>query len=82
MKDLLKKLLLPQDKANHMAYGLLIYTILALWNPIIGISIVLILAISKEVLDKFTGGTVDKWDLIVTIISPIILYMAEILYKV
>ena len=70
-----KMVTMPQDKANHAFQGLLIYSLIALYNPLIAIIVVLVIGVGKEILDKYIGGTVDKWDTVATVAAPIILYI-------
>ena len=72
------KLVIPQDKANHAFYGLLIYSLVAMYNPLVAVLVVLVVGAGKEVLDKYTNGTVDKWDFVATITAPVFLYLMEI----
>ena len=70
-----KMVTMPQDKANHAFQGLLIYSLIALYSPLIAIVVVLVVGFGKEVLDGFIDGTVDKWDTIATVAVPIMLYI-------
>ena len=85
MKDLIKKYLqavtLTQDKANHAFQGLLIYSLLAFYSPLVAIVVVLVVGFGKEVLDGFIGGTVDKWDIVATISAPFLLYVISLVFS-
>ena len=59
---------LPQDKGNHVVYGLVLFMLLAfIRSPEIALAIVVALGIAKELYDKYTGtGTPDAWDAVAT----------------
>ena len=62
---------LPQltaDKGNHLAYGLVLFIVLAFArDPLFALAIVVTVGIVKEVYDKATGtGTPEVWDAVAT----------------
>ena len=72
-----KFITLPQDKANHALWGLVIYSFIALYSPMIAITLVFINAIGKEIWDSSGNGTVDKYDVLATVTIPFVLYIIE-----
>ena len=79
MKELFKFITLPQDKANHALWGLVIYSFVALYSPMIAILLVFVNAIGKEIWDSRGNGTVDKYDALATVIIPFILYTIHVI---
>ena len=77
IKKYLQLATLPIDKANHAFQGLLIYALIAIYSPLAAIVVVVIVGVGKEVVDRYIGGTVDKWDVVATVASPIVLYVAQ-----
>lgn len=75
LKKYFKMVTLPIDKANHAFQGLLIYSLIAMYSPLVAILVVIIVGMGKEILDKFIGGTVDAWDTVATVAAPIVLYL-------
>ncbi len=74
----MKKLLIPQDKANHFIYGFLIFIGLNIFvNENIAFSTVCIIALLKEIVhDKILKkGTPEIKDFIFTILPAIILIL-------
>ena len=59
---------LPQDKANHFVYGVVMFTLLLLIkSPEIALAIVVVIGVAKEVYDKYSGtGTPDVLDAVAT----------------
>lgn len=71
---------IPQDKANHVIFGWLIFFISNLFlNVYISFSIVLVFATLKEVYDEFYRFGFDYKDLLSTLIIPLILTLKSIL---
>ena len=71
---------IPQDKANHIIFGWLIFFISNLFlNVYISFSIVLVFATLKEVYDEFYRFGFDYKDLLSTLIIPLILTLKSIL---
>lgn len=66
----MNRFILAQDKANHMAYGLLLYAMFGLWNTLVALLIVWIVGVAKEVYDSFGNGTKDWKDLLATVLAP------------
>lgn len=63
---------LPQDKANHVVYGTMVYAIaVPFLGPLVSLIPVALVAIGKEVYDKKSGtGTPDVWDALATVAGP------------
>lgn len=75
-------LLIPQDKANHFIYGLLIFLLSNVFlNNLFSLIVVIIFAIIKELCDQVKYGGFDWKDILATIISPLILIGFETLNK-
>ena len=57
----------PQDKCLHVIAGALVFAVahLATWQ--VGIAVVILVGIAKELLDHFTGGDVSVWDVVATL---------------
>lgn len=78
MDILFKKLaLIPKDKLLHSFYGTVIYLLLSLFSPIVGIIFVIIVAIAKEVYDEIKYKSFDFVDIIATIAIPMLLFTKE-----
>jgi hypothetical protein len=63
---------IPQDKCLHVILGVLIFAIGHLVNWQVGIALVAVAGIVKEVLDHFTGGDVSVWDVVATLTGGLI----------
>jgi len=74
---------LPNDKTLHYLYGTLIYLLIAIYNPIIAIISILLIAVGKEVYDYFMKDkhTPDIWDIVYTVIVPVVLTVIYIIFK-
>ena len=71
---------IPQDKANHIIFGWLIYFISNIFlNVYISFLIVLFFALTKEIYDEIYRFGFDWKDLAFTLIAPLILTLKEIL---
>ena len=71
---------IPQDKANHIIFGWVIYFISNLFlSAYLSFAIVLFFAILKEVYDKFYRFGFDYKDLLTTLIIPLILTLKDII---
>jgi hypothetical protein len=71
---MLKKLSnIPHDKALHLAYGLIIYSFIALYNHHLAVSVVILVAVAKELYDSRFDGTVESKDIAYTVTVPIII---------
>jgi hypothetical protein len=71
----MKKILIPQDKANHFVYGFLIFILCNLFfTEITCLFIVVFAAAAKEVYDKVSKkGTPEILDFIATVLPAIII---------
>ena len=66
--------LIPLDKANHFAYGFLIFIISQLFfNDYYSFGIVVLFALCKEVKDQFKYKGFDYKDILATTLPAIIL---------
>ncbi|MFM0391192.1 hypothetical protein [Paraburkholderia phytofirmans] len=63
---------IPQDKCLHVILGVLIFAVADLVNWQVGIALVAVAGILKEVLDHFTGGDVSVWDVVATLTGGLI----------
>ena len=64
------------DKIAHAIYGTLFYILLALFLPReFAFFLTFIVGVLVEIADKQKGGESDFYDLIATIIVPIVLYI-------
>lgn len=71
---------IPQDKANHIIFGWLIYFISNIFlNAYLSFAIVLLFATLKEIYDEFYRFGFDYRDLLSTLIIPLILTLKSIL---
>lgn len=60
--------IIPQDKANHFAYGAVIAAVGCLFSPLAGASLCFAFAVGKEVYDRVSGkGNPEFWDAFATI---------------
>jgi hypothetical protein len=74
--------LIPIDKANHFIYGFAIYFIANLFlNPFSSLGIVLLFALSKEVIDEIRCKAFDKIDLLVTLLPAVLLVLKTLIKK-
>lgn len=72
---------LQRDKANHAFDLLLVYSLIALFSPLIALGVVLLIALAKEVWDYFGNGTPDVWDIVAGITSPIVIFLLQLLIE-
>jgi peptidoglycan biosynthesis protein MviN/MurJ (putative lipid II flippase) len=72
---MMKKILIPQDKANHFVYGFLIFEFFSLFfTEITCLFIVIFVAALKEMYDKESKkGTPELLDFVFTVIPALIL---------
>lgn len=70
-KRMLSKIMLPQDKANHLAYGMILYGVIGLLDTVIALVFVIVVAVGKEVADKLGMGTSDWKDAAATAGVPV-----------
>ena len=77
----MKKILIPQDKANHFVYGFLIFAFFSLFfTELTCLIIVSFVAAAKEVYDKVSKkGTPEILDFVFTIIPALILTLINII---
>ena len=68
---------IPKDKLLHSFYGVLIYLVAALVNPMFGILAVIVIAIAKEVYDEIKYGGFDWVDIVATVAIPMALFLKE-----
>ena len=68
---------IPKDKLLHNFYGVLIYLVAALVNPMFGILAVIVIAITKEVYDEIKYGGFDWVDIVATVAIPVALFLKE-----
>ena len=73
--------LIPQDKANHVIYGMIIYYIVQfILSPVATLALVVTFAISKEVHDWLSKkGTPEFLDFVSTVMGALPLYILETL---
>ena len=64
---------MPQDKANHLAYGMIVYSLVGVWDPLMALGIVVMIATVKEVWDRTGHGTCSIWDWIATVSCPMVI---------
>jgi hypothetical protein len=66
---------IPQDKIKHFAVGLVI-SLSTMWiHPLLSLLLVTAAAVGKEIYDHFYGGTVDKWDIVATVLPYVPVYI-------
>ena len=68
---------IPHDKLLHSFYGVLIYVVASLVNPIFGIIAVVVIAVAKEAYDEIRYGGFDWKDIIATVAVPMVLFLKE-----
>jgi hypothetical protein len=67
---------IPQDKANHIIYGITIFILSNLFlNDYYSFVVVFTFALGKEIYDEYKYGGFDYKDLIATILFPILLIL-------
>jgi len=71
---------IPQDKANHAIYGLVLFIALAFArDPLFALALVIVAGIVKEIYDKVTGtGTPDVWDAVATSLGGLAGYICTL----
>lgn len=73
MKDMFKRLLISQDKANHIAYGAIVaFAASFALPPSYTLLLVLIVAVLKEVYDKMYNSGIDMLDIAATVFGGIL----------
>ena len=68
---------IPHDKLLHSFYGVLIYVVASLVNPIFGILAVIVAAVAKELYDEVRYGGFDWVDIVATVGIPTVLFLRE-----
>ena len=63
------------DKIAHAIYGTLFYLLISLISPEVAILSTFILGVGIEAYDQNKGGKADVFDLLATLIIPIIIYI-------
>lgn len=73
--------LIPQDKANHVIYGMIIYYLVQFFlTPYAALAVVAVFAVGKEVYDWVSGkGTPEFLDIMATILGSLPLFILETL---
>lgn len=73
--------LIPQDKANHVIYGMIIYYLAQfILTPVATLALVVAFAIGKEVYDWLSKkGTPEFLDFMSTVMGALPLYILETL---
>ena len=73
--------LIPQDKANHVIYGMIIYYIVQfILSPVATLALVVGVAVGKEVYDWLSNkGTPEFLDFMTTVMGALPLYILETL---
>ena len=72
---------IPKDKALHALYGLIIYSFIALYNPMIAILTVVLISVAKEIYDFQHKDihTADWYDALATSAIPLVLYVVGLM---
>jgi uncharacterized membrane protein len=73
MEKLLKFVLLPQDKANHGYYGMVLFTLISLFIPmLVAAVVVFVMAYLKEYYDSTKDNhTFSHLDALATYVVPV-----------
>ena len=71
-------LIIEHDKALHAFYGLFVYSIVSIWDPLVAILLVAVQAVGKEAYDFHHPDThtVDRMDVAYTFVPVFIVYLA------
>lgn len=79
LKELLAKLSMRQDLANHAVYGVALYWAGAWYAPVVGLGLAVLFGIGKELLiDKKLGlGQFDVADILATVALPVLLFIQQ-----
>jgi hypothetical protein len=71
---------LPQDKANHFIYGLIICAIfLLLTEPFGAFFAVIFVSSAKEMYDSSYGGTKSIWDFLATLAGAVVAFLISMI---
>ena len=75
----MKKIIIPQDKANHFFYGFLIFIFFNIFlSDLISLSIIVFIALAKEVYDKISKkGTPEILDFVFSILPAILIIITK-----
>lgn len=68
---------IPHDKALHLAYGLIVYSFIALYSHYLAMAVVIVVAVAKEVYDHLYAGKVEGLDIGYTIAVPVVLTLIK-----
>ena len=79
--ELIKKINLPEDKANHFIVGLYIFMVFGfLFHPVAGLFASICAGILKEMYDRNSGtGTPSAWDAVATSAGGMLGYVCSLL---
>ena len=79
----MKKILIPQDKANHFVYGFLIFIFFNIFlSDLISLSIIVFIALIKEVYDKISKkGTPEILDFVFSILPSLLIIIKNKIYE-
>ena len=77
MDKIFKLINLPRDKANHAFYGMVIYSLLALYDAQIAIIVTVVVGIGKEVYDYIYRDkhSPEVLDAVAVIAVPLVLFV-------
>lgn len=80
LKDLLSRLVIRADLANHAVYGTFLYWAGSWVAPTLGLALAVVFAVAKEFLvDKKMGlGQFDPKDIFWTVLLPILLFAQDV----
>ncbi len=75
--------LIPQDKANHLIYGLIIYTVILPINIYLAMLMVVFAGVGKEVYDHMNRDehVPDLYDAIYIVVGGLIGFIISIITK-
>jgi hypothetical protein len=73
--------LIPQDKANHLVYGLIVFIVVGTFtSPVVGLGAALFVGAAKEIYDRVSGkGTPDALDFVATGFGGVLGYVCALL---
>jgi len=69
-----KGMVLAQDKANHAFYGLLLYSVINIFDPSTAVITVIALGLGKELYDELKYQGSDILDFLSTVSAPVFVY--------
>ena len=81
IREMFHILIIPHDKANHAFYGLLVYSILAVFSSSLALIVVVLLGVGKEIFDEidYDGGSLE--DAMYTITPPAVVFGIEVIIQ-